>query len=279
MRKPYILLTALVAITPAHAALVIEPEPAPAYIPYTPVAPQPAPPSAAVPMAAPGQGTAPQQFQPQPVAQPSAPAAAVQAPAQAAPESAPSANDQAKKLLAEDVSKVLQQAPVAADKPTDKQLGGQINSAKIATEGKLYKLNSKDEASTAAPAAQDAKPGTDKAASKDAVAEVSTEEQAPEIKSDVVEVKPTVAAEPLPSWDAVSGTTLRKTIEGWSSKEGWDVRWESELLDYPIEEPFSLVGKYLDVITRTFELYKDAKRPFKVEIYPSQKLVVVKEKK
>ena len=40
-----------------------------------------------------------------------------------------------------------------------------------------------------------------------------------------------------------------------------------------------MIGEYLDVITRTFELYKDAKRPFKVEVYPSQKLVVVKEKK
>jgi hypothetical protein len=92
-------------------------------------------------------------------------------------------------------------------------------------------------------------------------------------------VKPQTIAEPLPSWHATAGTTLSHILQEWSSKEGWEMRWESELLDYPIEAPFSMVGQYLDVLTRTFELYKDAKRPFKVEVYPSQKLVVVQEKK
>ncbi len=266
MRKHYILLTALIAITPAHAALVIEPEPAPAYIPYTPpVAAQPAPYPAGTPANAPAQGAAPQQFQPQPAQQPAAPAAAQQAPSA---QSASVTTDQAKKLLADDVSKVLKQQPGASNAtPTDKQLGGQVNSAQIATEGKFYKINAQEVVEVSA---------------KDAAttpAQPDAKDQTPEIKSDVVEVKPAVPAEPLPSWSATAGTTLRQTIQGWSTKEGWDVRWESEMLDYPIEEPFSMVGKYLDVITQVFELYKGAKRPFKVEIYPSQKLVVVKEKK
>lgn len=97
--------------------------------------------------------------------------------------------------------------------------------------------------------------------------------------NDKAEVQPPVETEPLPSWQAAGATTLRQTIEGWSASEGWGVRWESDELDYPIEQPFTMFGEYLDVVTRTFELYQDANRPFKVEIYPAQKLVVVKEKK
>lgn len=265
MRKHYILLTALASITPAHAALVVEPEPVPAYIPYTPVAPvaAPAPYPAGTPANSPTQGTAAQQFQPQPAVQQAGPASPT------APATTGGA-DQAKKLLAEDAAKVIKQEPAkTAGKPSDKQLGGQIN-PKVATEGEFYRLNTSETAPAQAEAKKDAKE-MEKA--------VPVKEHAPEIKSDVVEVKPVAKAEPLPSWSATPGTTLRQTIQGWSTKEGWDVRWESELLDYPIEEQFSMVGKYLDVITRTFELYKDAKRPFKVEIYPTQKLVVVKEKK
>lgn len=175
--------------------------------------------------------------------------------AKAAPAQAPATGqDETKKLLAQDAANVIEKPPTPAEvKPTDKQLGGTVNSAKITSAGKDKK-----------PAEATPEPKTD---------------AKPQAKSDVVEVKPVVKAEPLPSWSANAGTTLRQTIEGWSHKEGWNVRWESELLDYPIEETFSMVGNYLDVITRVFELYKDAKRPFKVEVYLSQKLVVVKEKK
>lgn len=238
----------------------------------------------------PAQGTAaPQQFQPQPAAAP-APGPdqkPVPAGAKTAPPPTPAAGqDEAKKLLAQDAAKVIEKPPVKADiKPTDKQLGGTINSAKITSSGKLYHLDADQDKKPAEAKQDEAKADGGK---KEAVQTVKTEavkEAAPKpdakpvVKSDVVEVKPVVKAEPLPSWSANAGTTLRQTIEGWSHKEGWDVRWESELLDYPIEETFSMVGKYLDVITRVFELYKDAKRPFKVEVYPSQKLVVVKEKK
>lgn len=254
MRKPYILLALLAAITPAHAALVIEPEPMPAYIPYPPVAPvaAPAPYSAAPAAPVPAQGTAPQQFQPTAAPQANPPAAAQPL----AASQAASDGDQARRLLAEDAAKII-------NPPAAKTASAADNKPLVSTEVKsapsMNTVEAKPEA--AAPKADAASSGL------------------PEIKSEVVEVKPTVETEPLPSWQAASGTTLRQTIEGWSSTEGWGVRWESDMLDYPIEQPFSMVGKYLDVVTRTFELYKDAKRPFKVEVYPSQKLVVVKEKK
>ncbi|ANN80811.1 hypothetical protein BAU07_26130 (plasmid) [Bordetella flabilis] len=177
---------------------------------------------------------------------------------QAAPGAAQSdgSSDQARKLLAEDATKIIKQAPAQAAGATNKPLADKTSKPEAP------KSNGKPSAPSPEP-----------------VKAEETKAVAAEQKSDVVEVKPTADAEPLPSWIANAGTTLRQTVQDWSHREGWDVRWEAELLDYPIEERFTMVGKYLDVITRTFELYKDAKRPFKVEIYPSQKLVVVKEKK
>jgi type IV pili sensor histidine kinase/response regulator len=204
---------------------------------------------------------APQQLQPQPatkdtpgiLAQPVTPA-----PANTEPVQTPGADpDMAKKLLAQDAAKVIGKPPAKAGAtPTDK-----------------------DKKPDAIAQQDDVKANTGK---EEIVLPVKTElvkQATAQVKSDVVEVEPVVKVEPLPAWSAQAGTTLRQTIEGWSHKQGWDVRWESELLNYPIEETFSMIGEYLDVITRTFELYKDAKRPFKVEVYPSQKLVVVKEKK
>lgn len=165
--------------------------------------------------------------------------------------------DMAKQLLAQDAAKVIQKPPAKASAmPIDK-------------DKKPHAIAQQD----------DAKATTGK---EEIVLPVKTEvvkQVTAQVRSDVVEVAPVVKAEPLPAWSAQAGATLRQTIEGWSHKQGWNVRWESELLDYPIEETFSMIGEYFDVITRTFELYKDAKRPFKVEVYPSQKLVVVKEKK
>lgn len=165
--------------------------------------------------------------------------------------------DMAKQLLAQDAAKVIQKPPAKAsamtiDKDKKPDAIAQQDGAKTTTGKEEIVLPVKTEV----------------------VKQVTAR-----VTSDVVEMESAVKVEPLPVWSAQAGTTLRQTIEGWSHKQGWDVRWESELLDYPIEGTFSMIGEYLDVITRTFELYKDAKRPFKVEVYPSQKLVVVKEKK
>lgn len=257
MRKPYFLLSLLVATTPARAALVIEPEPEPAYVPYATVSPvvaatAPHPSSTAI-SAAPAQWTSPQQPQTQPAVAPPASNAATQA--APAPAAQPGADtDQARKLLAQDAANVIRQS---SDKAADATPNKPLVSTEAKPDNKPASTQPSDAAST-------------KPSSTEPVAQASTE---------AVEVKSAIETEPLPSWQAASGTTLRQTVEGWSSKEGWGVRWESDELDYPIEQPFSMVGEYLDVITRTFELYKGARRPFKVEVYPSQKLVVVKEKK
>lgn len=81
------------------------------------------------------------------------------------------------------------------------------------------------------------------------------------------------------SWQANAGSTLRQTVEQWSRSEGWQLRWEAQDLDYPIVANFSVNGQYIDAISQTFELYENAQRPFKVDIYPTQKLTVVMEKK
>lgn len=81
------------------------------------------------------------------------------------------------------------------------------------------------------------------------------------------------------SWQASAGSTLRQTVEQWSRSEGWQLRWEAQGLDYPVVANFSVNGQYIDAISQTFELYENAQRPFKVDIYPTQKLTVVMEKK
>lgn len=266
--------------------------------------PMPAPqvasaaPVAALPSAvAPASATATAQAIPpgHPAPQPSKPQAPTKGPssgirervvpasAKPAPASTPAAgHDQAKKLLAQDAAKAIAAPPAKAEKPaSEKQLGGTVNGAKIAGKGKSYPLNvENDKKPVAAVKPNESKAKDTKKAPVLAVKTVTVKEVQPaQSTSTVVEVKPKVKAEPLPVWQAKAGTTLRHTIEDWSHTAGWDVRWEADLLDYPIDEAFSMVGKYLDVITRVFDLYKDAKRPFSVEVYPSQKLVVVKEKK
>ncbi|MGS1117391.1 toxin co-regulated pilus biosynthesis Q family protein [Castellaniella sp. UC4442_H9] len=87
------------------------------------------------------------------------------------------------------------------------------------------------------------------------------------------------AAPAKPAWNAETGSTLRATVEAWAAKAGWTVRWEADDLNYPIDVGFSMEGAFTDIVSATFDLYKAARRSFKVWLYEPQHLVVVQEKK
>lgn len=84
---------------------------------------------------------------------------------------------------------------------------------------------------------------------------------------------------PKQVWNATGGSTLRGTMETWSSRAGWTLRWEADDLNYPIDVAFQIEGQFTDVVSTTFDLYKTARRPFRVTLYAPQHLMVVTEQK
>jgi type IV pili sensor histidine kinase/response regulator len=82
-----------------------------------------------------------------------------------------------------------------------------------------------------------------------------------------------------PKWEAAAGSTLRATVEAWSARAGWTLRWEADDLNYPIDVAFQMEGQFTDVVSTTFDLYRTAGRPFRVTLYAPQHLMVVREQK
>lgn len=100
------------------------------------------------------------------------------------------------------------------------------------------------------------------------------------------------AAYPLPSvrltepasampqtWDAPIGSTLRQSVEAWAKRAGWQVVWEPDDLDYPIEAALHFRGNFAEAVAQVFPLYDGARRSFIVDGNSSQRIVHVSERK
>lgn len=94
-------------------------------------------------------------------------------------------------------------------------------------------------------------------------------------------VTATPAPRPLPQvWAAEPGSTLRDSVEAWAKRANWNVIWQADGLDYPIEAPLHFEGTFQEAIGQAFPLYDKAPRPFYVNVSPpSQRLIEVVEKK
>ncbi|WP_295460787.1 TcpQ domain-containing protein [uncultured Pseudomonas sp.] len=81
------------------------------------------------------------------------------------------------------------------------------------------------------------------------------------------------------SWDAPVGSTLRQSVEAWAKRAGWQVIWDADDLDYPIEAALHFRGTFAEAIAQIFPLYDSARRSFIVDGNSSQRIVHVSERK
>jgi len=81
------------------------------------------------------------------------------------------------------------------------------------------------------------------------------------------------------TWDAPIGSTLRQSVEAWAKRAGWQVVWEPDDLDYPIEAALHFRGPFAEAVAQVFPLYDGARRSFIVDGNSSQRIVHVSERK
>jgi type IV pili sensor histidine kinase/response regulator len=81
------------------------------------------------------------------------------------------------------------------------------------------------------------------------------------------------------TWDAPIGSTLRQSVENWAKRAGWQVVWEPDDLDYPIEAALHFRGTFAEAVAQVFPLYDGARRSFIVDGNSSQRIVHVSERK
>lgn len=70
---------------------------------------------------------------------------------------------------------------------------------------------------------------------------------------------------PKPVWEAKPGDSLRGVIKTWSQRANYEVAWEAEDLDYPIDAPLRFEGSYEEAVAGIFQLYEKAERSFVVD--------------
>lgn len=81
------------------------------------------------------------------------------------------------------------------------------------------------------------------------------------------------------SWTAPVGSTLHQTIADWCKQAGWQLIWQTQDLDYPIEAPLNFNGTFQEAIAQIFPLYDNAPRRFTVDGNAVQRMVYVSERK
>ncbi|WP_375122210.1 TcpQ domain-containing protein [Pseudomonas sp. LW8] len=54
-------------------------------------------------------------------------------------------------------------------------------------------------------------------------------------------------------------------IKTWSQRANYEVAWDAEDLDYPIDAPLRFEGSYEEAVAGIFQLYEKAERSFVVD--------------
>lgn len=81
------------------------------------------------------------------------------------------------------------------------------------------------------------------------------------------------------TWDAPVGGTLRRSVESWAKRAGWQVVWTANDLDFPIEAALHFKGIFAEAIAQVFPLNDSAPRSFIVDGSSAQRIVQVSERK
>lgn len=75
-------------------------------------------------------------------------------------------------------------------------------------------------------------------------------------------------------WCLYRGETLKSAVTGWAQRVGWSLQWELQY-DYPIMATACFRGTFLQVMPGIAHAYSHAERPFYLDLYPKQRLVVL----
>ncbi|MDT3717891.1 TcpQ domain-containing protein [Pseudomonas oryzihabitans] len=164
--------------------------------------------------------------------------------------------------------------------------GAALTSAPVNAPGEALSVRQSPNASSAK--GTSAKPAAPAPAAKPTNVAVTT----PAAKPLTTAVSTPSATYPLPSvrltepasamtqtWDAPLGSTLRQSVEAWAKRAGWQVVWEPDDLDYPIEAALHFRGTFAEAVAQVFPLYDGARRSFIVDGNSSQRIVHVSERK
>lgn len=78
-------------------------------------------------------------------------------------------------------------------------------------------------------------------------------------------------------WVSEKGATLRKTLESWANRAGWDLEWSvvdgEDSIDYPLAGTLRSKGSIDQAVARVVRLYKAAEVPLKADISVGEKYI------
>ena len=76
------------------------------------------------------------------------------------------------------------------------------------------------------------------------------------------------------SWVVADGQTLRKVLQSWCDKEGWDLVWATSL-EYPIEASAVFKGRFVDVAAALIRNFERATPIPYAKFYKGNRVIVV----
>lgn len=75
-------------------------------------------------------------------------------------------------------------------------------------------------------------------------------------------------------WCGYPGNTLRGTLQTWATTAEWTLQWRFPH-DYPISITTCFQGDFTQALQQLAQAYRKAERPFYLDLYPKQRLLVV----
>lgn len=94
-----------------------------------------------------------------------------------------------------------------------------------------------------------------------------------------------ISSKPDPIWKVSKGSTLKSSLMHWTKHPAsqcapsptghWNVNWNTNGINYPIDAELVFKGSFQQAITELFELYKYAEKPLYVSGYEHQCLIVI----
>ena len=82
-------------------------------------------------------------------------------------------------------------------------------------------------------------------------------------------------------WNVAPGSTVKKTLEQWSKKAGWNMHWSDQVtVDFPIAYGATFTGKFVGeggVVYQLLDSMRNTDSPLRAEFYTKNKVLVIKE--
>lgn len=75
------------------------------------------------------------------------------------------------------------------------------------------------------------------------------------------------------TWCVVKDLHLSENMTSWAKKAHWTVKWNADY-DYPIDSAFCVSGSFQQAVQSVAQVYKNANRVLKLDLYPRQAVAV-----